>query len=81
MCAFTDEGKTMEEGDGGINSVVRISLRDILSPFFSFAEAIISRALTPLQMFRPVPRDSCGLFAAVKEKGPARLCPTFFTGR
>lgn len=46
MCAFMDEGRShVERRDEGINSVVRISLRDMLSPFFSFAEAIISRGL------------------------------------
>lgn len=39
------EGAIVERRDEGINSVVRISLRDMLSPFFSFAEAIISRGL------------------------------------
>lgn len=45
MCAFMDEGRSHVERDEGINSVVRISLRDMLSPFFSFAETIISRGL------------------------------------
>lgn len=46
VCAFMDEGRShVEKRDEGINSVVRISLRDMLSPFFSFAEAIISRGL------------------------------------
>lgn len=38
------EGATQE---GGINSVARVSLRDTLSPFFSFAEAIVSRGFCP----------------------------------
>lgn len=50
MCTFTDEGRTNvgRVGDEGINSVVRISFRDMVSSFFSFAEAIISRGLAPL---------------------------------
>lgn len=65
---------------GGINSVVRIFLRDMLSPFFSFAEAIISRGLPS-----PVERRAARCMRAIrgekkkkKEKGAAHLCVLHF---
>lgn len=75
MCAFTDEGRR----DEGINSVVRISLRDMLSPFFSFAEAIISRGLPS-----PVERRAARCMRAIrgekkkkKRKREPRICVSY----
>lgn len=79
VCAFTDEGRR----DEGINSVVRISLRDMLSPFFSFAEAIISRGL-PSPVERRAARCMRAIRGEKKKKGKgsrAFVCPTFLTGR
>lgn len=75
VCAFTDEGRR----DEGINSVVRISLRDMLSPFFSFAEAIISRGLPS-----PVERRAARCMRAIrgekkkkKRKREPRICVSY----